>query len=123
MLIQIFIGFAVIMLVADIGRVISDSGKDYTTRYIFWHILPAMEALVIVSALVVALWKLRSFNAKYGLDVDITKLKVHFAICMELMLIFIIRFFRSMIVDKVSTGSEGEPIEDLASQLNECLYW
>ena len=79
MLIQIFIGFAVIMLVADIGRVICDTGrsdelKNNTTRYIFWHLLPVMEACVIVSALVVALWKLRSFKTKYGLDVDTTKL-------------------------------------------------
>ena len=75
------------MLVADIGRIIFDTGKsdelkDHSTRYILWHLLPVMEACVIVSALVVALWKLRSFSAKYGLDVDITKLKIHFCICM-----------------------------------------
>ena len=39
------------------------------------------------------------------------------------MLIFIVRFFRSMKVDEVSTGSYTLTIAELAPLLQACLYW
>ena len=86
--------------------------------------MPVLEALVIVSALVVALWKLRGFHKKYSLSVDITKLKVHFAICMELMLIFVMRFFRSLAVSKVyQTSTKWVPVYKMEEYLKEIFYW
>ena len=77
-----------------------------------------------MSALVVALWKLRGFHKKYSLSVDITKLKVHFAICMELMLIFVMRFFRSLAVSKVyQTSTKWVPVYKMEEYLKEIFYW
>ena len=77
-----------------------------------------------MSALSVALWKLRGFHKKYNLMVDTTKLKVHFAICLELMLIFIMRFCRSMAVSKVRQSStEPVSIDTMEQYLKNIFYW
>ena len=61
----------------------------------FFDLTPVMEVLVIISALLLALWKLRSFHKNYNLAVDITKLWLHFSIVVLLLLIFVVGFFKN----------------------------
>ena len=79
---------------------------------ILWHLLPMIEAAVIISALVVALRKLHNFHKK-SVVVDSTKLKVHFAISMILMLLFIIDFGRSFTTSRIYSQEESVSVEKM----------
>ena len=86
--------------------------------------MPAIEALVIVSALVVALWKLRGFHLKYHISVNLTKIKIHFAICMELLLIFVSRFFRSLRVAEIIKSSSAQvSLDDIYDDIQSIFRW
>lgn len=95
------------MFLVDLLRYTFDTDENLSKfSEVIWHFLPVIEALVIVTALDIALHKLRSFQVKYGLDVDKTKLKLHFTICTLLLLIFILRFFRSLTAASVFEPSD-----------------
>ena len=128
MLIWLFVSFAVIILVLDLVYIIGDEEDQNTGDVpdIIWHILPCIEALVIVSALVVALWKLRGFHLKYKISVNLTKIKIHFAICMELLLIFVSRFFRSLKFAKITSNSfstEPTALENIYNEVQGIFCW
>ena len=60
-----------------------------------------MQISIVIVALTVTLAKLKYFSYRYGLDVDTTKLWLHFAICMLLFTIFVVIFFLDWNICKV----------------------
>ena len=58
-----------------------------------YQLLPIVEIMIIIGSILVSLNRLRRFNSKYGLEVDMTKLWLYLFICMLLLAIFLVSFF------------------------------
>ena len=93
-----FVSFAILILALDVVYFSIDVIENYTgsISQIIWLLVPAMEALIVVSALLMSLWKLRCFHMQYQISVNLRKIKIHVAICLLMFLIFFVRFFRSL---------------------------
>ena len=94
-----FIIISVLFLVVSAVRIVAryklmDMSTARQVTFTVLNILPAIEILPILVAIILSLIKLRTYHQKYKLDIDRSKLWLHFGICILLFLVFFMDFFR-----------------------------
>ena len=88
----LFLAVSAVRIVAR--YVLKDSNKGRKVTFTVLNILPAIEVLPILAAIILSLIKLRNYHRMYKLTIDRSKLWLHFSICVMLFILFFMDFFR-----------------------------